>query len=61
MTALTRSPQNTNYLQPTKYILTLDRIPTVQYFCQEANVPGISLGQAAVSYTHLTLPTKRIV
>jgi len=43
MTALTRTPQNTNYLQPTKFLLTLDRIPNTQYFCQTANIPGVSI------------------
>jgi len=41
--ALTRQPQNTNLLQVTKYILTLPRINNVQYFCQEANLPGVSI------------------
>ena len=46
MTAITRTPQNTNLLQPTKFLLTFDRIPTAQYFCQTANIPGVNLGQA---------------
>jgi hypothetical protein len=45
MTALTRSPQNTNLLQPTKFLLTFSRIATVQYFCQSVNIPGVSLGE----------------
>jgi hypothetical protein len=45
MTALNRNPQNTNPLQPTKYLLTFDRISTVQYFCQTVNLPGVSLGE----------------
>ena len=49
MTALTRTPQNTNYLQPTKFLLTFDRIKTVQYFCQSANLPGLSLGEATIN------------
>ena len=44
MTALTRTPQNTNPLQPTKFLLTFARIPTTQYFCQEVNLPGVTLG-----------------
>lgn len=43
MAALTRTPQNTNYLQPTKYLVVFDRMPTIQYFCQTANIPGISM------------------
>jgi hypothetical protein len=49
MTALTRTPQNTNYLQASKFILTFDRIPTVQYFCQEVNLPGVSMGKATIN------------
>lgn len=43
MTVLNRNPENTNLLQPTKFLLTFDRIPDVTYFCQEANIPGISI------------------
>ena len=49
MTAITRIPQNTNYLQPTKYLLTFDRIGSTQYFCQSVNIPGVSIGQALIS------------
>jgi hypothetical protein len=49
MTALNRTPQNTNYLQASKFLLTFDRIPNAQYFCQTANVPGLSLGQAPIN------------
>ena len=45
MTALNRTPQNTNPLQPTKFVLTFDRIGEVQYFCQQVNLPSISLGE----------------
>ena len=48
MTILTRTPENTNLLQPTKFILTFDRIPDVQYFCQEVNIPGVSMPEAQV-------------
>jgi hypothetical protein len=49
MTALGRTPQNTNLLQPTKYVLVFDRISTTQYFCQSLNIPGISLGEATIN------------
>jgi hypothetical protein len=45
MTVFNRNPQNTNLLQPTKFLLTFSRIQTVQYFCQEINLPGVSLGE----------------
>ena len=53
MTVLTRTPQNTNYLQPTKYLLTFSRMPTVQYFCQAVNIPGVSVGQAPINFPSL--------
>jgi hypothetical protein len=49
MNALTRSPENTNYLQASKFLITFDRIPTVQYFCQEVNLPGISIPVAIIN------------
>jgi hypothetical protein len=45
MSALTRTPENTNLLQPTKFLLTFERIRATQYFCQTVNLPGVSLGE----------------
>ena len=53
MTALNRTPENTNYIQPTKYLLTFDRIGSVQYFCQSVNIPGVNLGQAPLHFPTL--------
>lgn len=36
-------PQNTNFLQSTKFVMTFSRIPNVQYFCQSVRLPGLSL------------------
>ena len=49
MTAINRTPQNTNLLQASKFLLTIDRIPNTQFFCQSANVPGLSIGQAPIN------------
>jgi hypothetical protein len=38
-------PQNINLLQQTKFILAFARIPNSQYFCQEVNLPGISISE----------------
>ena len=53
MNVLTRTPQNTNLLQPTKFLLVFDRLPTVQFFCQSVNIPGVSVGQAPVNFPSL--------
>lgn len=49
MTAITRIPENVNYLQATKFLLTFDRIGSTQYFCQAVNIPGISIGQVMLN------------
>lgn len=43
MAQLLAPPQNTNFLQTTKFILTFPRINNTQYFCQQVNMPGVSL------------------
>jgi hypothetical protein len=45
MSVTNRNPQNTNLLQPTKYLLSFKRINTVVYFCQSVNIPSIKLGE----------------
>jgi len=55
MSAFTRTPPVTDLLQPSKFILTFDRIKTVQFFCQSVNIPGVNLGQAPIN-----LPTADI-
>lgn len=49
MSAFTRTPEATGLLQPTKFLLTFDRIKTTQYFCQSVNIPGVNLGQAPIN------------
>jgi len=56
MSALNRTPQSTDLLQPSKFILAFNRLPTVQYFCQEANLPGASLGFAEFNTPLLDVP-----
>ena len=56
MTAMTRNPQNTNLLQPTKYLLTFTRIPTAQYFLQSVNIPGITGSQLTINTPLLDYP-----
>jgi hypothetical protein len=41
--SIVTQPQNSNYLQQTKYLLTFPRVSATQYFCQKVNLPGVSL------------------
>ena len=49
MTVITRTPENVNYLQPTKYLLSFDRIGYAQYFCQDVNIPGLTMAEAKLN------------
>jgi hypothetical protein len=55
MNAILNTPQNTNPLQPTKYLLSLDRIGSVKYFCQTINIPGMSLPEIKVNTPFLDI------
>jgi hypothetical protein len=44
--AITNTPSTTNLLQPTKYVVTFPEISQTMYFCQKANIPGVTLGMA---------------
>jgi hypothetical protein len=48
-------PENINFLQPTKYVLTFPEVPDMVYFCQKANIPGVTLGQALQETPNLDL------
>jgi hypothetical protein len=41
-----RQIENRNFLQPTGFKFTLERSPKVSFFCQSANIPGMTLGIA---------------
>ena len=59
----TREPSVLDYASPVQFRFKCSKLPTVEFFCQTANIPGISIGTASipVSYTHMTLPTNREV
>ena len=42
-TGSTNKPENTNLLQPTKFLMTFPEITDTMYFCQKVNLPGIQL------------------
>jgi hypothetical protein len=46
MSAISRNPQNTNYLQPTKFTVMFPKISTVTYFCTKVNIPPLSSSPA---------------
>ena len=53
-------PEHTHALENTMYNLT-HHVPPVFGYCHWFDLKGVVTWSKAVSYTHLTLPTKRIV
>ena len=46
MSAIKNLPDNYNLLSPAGFKFQIKNLPTVTYFCQSVNLPGISLGEA---------------
>lgn len=38
-------PENINPLSPNGFLFTVTKLPEVSFFCQQVNLPGISLGE----------------
>jgi len=49
-------PTNTNPLSPNGFNFAISKVPDVTFFCQEANLPGITLGDPAFSTPFATAP-----
>ena len=52
MAAEHKYPTNTNFLSPIGFKFTCTAIPNVEFFCQSANVPGVSLSPVEVPTPH---------
>ena len=63
MTALTRTPTNTDLLQSTKFRVTFDRLPGATYYCQAANLPGVSLTEVIrpTPFIDLFVPGEKMI
>ena len=44
--ALKRQPTELDYADPTKFKFSINKLPKVEYFTTECNLPGINLGEA---------------
>lgn len=55
-------PENTNFLQPTKFTITFPQVTDTIFFCQKINIPGISVNELPrqVPNVDLYVPGTRI-
>jgi len=44
----TREPVKLDYASPIQFRFKCSKLPTVEFFCQTANIPGISIGTASM-------------
>ena len=44
--AVDRSPDKLDYASPVQFKFTCAKLPLIEFFCQTANIPGITLGEA---------------
>ncbi len=63
MPQLIPQPENTNFLQSTKFVLSFPRISNTQYFCQEVNLPGVSTSEilTPTPFVDLYVPGDKLV
>lgn len=56
LSAEQRQPKNLNPLYPTYFQFTLKRTPTITYFCQGANLPGMNINMIPQATRFVDIP-----
>ena len=51
-----RTPDKLDYASPIQFKFTCVKLPKVEFFCQTANIPGITLGTADVETSLKSIP-----
>ena len=44
--SIARRPTEMDYASPSQFKFSLTKLPKVEYFCTEVNIPGLQLGSA---------------
>ena len=52
----TREPSVLDYASPVQFRFKCSKLPTVEFFCQSANIPGIGLGEAVIDTPLKSIP-----
>ena len=53
---LNRQPSKLDYTSPTQFRFLINQLPKVEYFTTEANIPGITLGEAEFKTRFKAIP-----
>ena len=57
MSTFSNQPENFNYFNPIGFKFEVDKLPNVNFFCQSATLPGITLGEATQPNPFRDIPT----
>ncbi len=54
--SITRQPTQQDYASPSQFKFSIAKLPKVEFFCTEVNIPGINLGNATQLTTLRDIP-----
>ena len=57
MSISANQPENFNYFSPVSFRFNILKLPNVNFFCQSANLPGLTLGEAIQANPLRDIPT----
>ena len=57
MSTFSNQPENFNYFNPIGFKFEVDKLPNVNFFCQSATLPGLTLGEATAPNPFRDIPT----
>ena len=57
MSTYSTQPENFNYFNPIGFKFEVDKLPNVNFFCQSARLPGLTLGEATQPNPFRDIPT----
>jgi len=49
-------PDNINPLSPNGFMLSVQKLPSLSYFCQQANIPNVTLGETTQGTPFIEVP-----
>ena len=58
LNSLQRQPTELDYADPTKFAFKIMKLPTVEFFITQANIPGVNLGEAIFPTPLKQIPTQ---
>ena len=56
--ALARQPKELDYADPTKFKFSINKLPKVEFFTTQANIPGINLGESIFPTPFKAIPVQ---